>query len=151
MKCPSRLKIVLYINILIILILLVYKTYLFLFEPDFHSINLKSMEAVKEAAKGDSGISFVVIGNIKNSIAVFDKKLVPLINHDKPDMVISLGNAVLDGAEDKYRILYRSLKKLKSPAILCIGDNEIADKGALRFYDHFGPFYFSFGVKNAYF
>ena len=151
MKRPAGLKILLYIDVFIILSLLVYKTYLFLFETDFHSVNLKSIEAVKEAAKGDSGISFVVIGNIKNSIAVFDKKLTPLINHDKPDMVISLGNAVLDGAEDKYRILYKSLKKLKSPAILCIGDNEIADKGALRFYDHFGPFYFSFSVNNSYF
>ncbi|GBD95381.1 MAG TPA: glycosyltransferase [Nitrospirae bacterium] len=151
MKCPPRLKILLYIDICIILSLLTYKSYLFLFETDFHSINLKGIESVKKAAKGGKGLSFVVIGNIKNSIAVFDKKLVPLINHDKPDMLISLGNAVLDGAEDKYRILYRSLKKLKSPAILCIGDNEIADKGALRFYDHFGPFYFSFGVKNSYF
>ena len=151
MKHSARLKIFLYIDIFIILSLLTYKSYLFLFETDFHSINLKSIESVKKAAKGGKGLSFVVIGNIKNSIVVFDKKLVSGINHYKPDMVISLGNAVLDGAEDKYRILYRSLKKLESPAILCIGDNEIADKGALRFYDHFGPFYFSFGVKNSYF
>lgn len=93
----------------------------------------------------------MVLGNIKNSIGIFDKKLVRKINRENPDMVISVGNAVADGAEDKYRILYKSLRKIKNLAILCIGENEVSDVGKLRFYDHFGPFYFSFALDNAYF
>jgi glycosyltransferase involved in cell wall biosynthesis len=151
MKRKFTLYIFFCIDITLLIFVLLYKIYLITFEVDFYEINLKNIESVENEVNRKKSISFVVVGNIKNSIGIFDKQLIDRINLDNPDMVVSVGNAVADGAEDKYRILYRSLGKLRSPVILCIGDNEVSDKGKLRFYNHFGPFYFSFALGNVYF
>ena len=67
------------------------------------------------------------------------------------DFVISTGNAVISGDEDKYRILNKSLNKIKIPTIIGIGDKETSNDGYSKFYDHYGPYYFSYNVNNAYF
>ncbi|MCK5098178.1 MAG: glycosyltransferase, partial [Desulfobacteraceae bacterium] len=64
---------------------------------------------------------------------------------------VSVGNAVYDGAEGKYRLLYRGLSKLDIPYVLAVGHNEAEDFGAGKFYRHFGPYFFSFHLENAYF
>ena len=48
-------------------------------------------------------------------------------------------------------MFHRSVDNLKVPIIVGIGENEISDEGAIRYYRHFGPFYFSFVVGDAYF
>jgi len=67
------------------------------------------------------------------------------------DFMVSLGNAVYDGSEGKYRLLYRGLKKLDIPYVMAAGHNEVEDFGADKFYSHFGPYFFSFHLENAYF
>ncbi|MGV8981433.1 glycosyltransferase [Clostridium sp.] len=151
MRRKKSLKILLFIDIALLLIFIFYKSYLFVFEADFASTNIKNIQRLNYI-KADKGISFAVLGNIKSSIDIFDKKIVEKINNDNDlDFVISTGNAVISGDEDKYRILNKSLNKIKIPTIIGIGDKENSNDGALKFYDHYGPYYFSYNVNDAYF
>ncbi|MTI81116.1 MAG: glycosyltransferase [Firmicutes bacterium] len=151
MKKILSLRNFLYIDILILLVLIFYKSYLFIYESDFQSNNIENIKEIKKMDTTND-FTFVVLGNIENSIDVFNKKMITKINSDKDvDFLISTGDAVLDGAEDKYRILNKSLNKLNIPSVLAIGDNEVSDEGDERFYRHFGPFYFSFALEDSYF
>ncbi|HMB30630.1 MAG TPA: glycosyltransferase [Desulfohalobiaceae bacterium] len=151
MKPLKRFKLLFY-SILILLVLLIsYKAYLYIFETDFYSLNIKNINKIQSKLEDSSEISFAVIGNINNSIGIFDKKIVKRLNQSDIDFLISTGNAVSDGSEDKYRVLHKSLEKLEMPDIMAFGDNERTDFGASNFYKHFGPFYFSFAVDNTYF
>jgi len=151
MRKKKSFKALLFINIVLFSVFISYKVYLLIFETDFVSTNIKNIQSL-DYIKVDDGISFAILGNIKSSIDVFDKKIVEEINTDKNlDFVISTGNAVIDGDEDKYRILNKSLNKIKIPTIIGIGDKEISNDGSSKFYDHYGPYYFSYNVKDAYF
>ncbi|MBU3188067.1 glycosyltransferase [Clostridium bowmanii] len=151
MRRKKSLKILLFIDIALLVIFISYKSYLFVFEADFASTNIKNIQRLKYI-KADQGISFAVLGNIKSSLDIFDKKIVKKINNDNNlNFVISTGNAVIAGDEDKYRILNKSLNKIKIPTIIGIGEKENSNGGATKFYDHYGPYYFSYSVNNAYF
>jgi len=148
----NKLKILLAIDIALLLIIVPYKLYLFAFEKDFNSFNIANIEQAQANVAGGPGFSFAVLGKIENSIDVFNKRTIPDINGDNDiSFVVSTGDAVLDGAEDKYRILEQSFKRLTAPAIAGIGAREITEGGALRYYEHFGPYYFSFAASDSYF
>lgn len=151
MNRRNKLKVILIIDIFILLLLISYKGYLALYESDFDSKNIESINSIISDQNDDS-FSFAVLGNIRNSIDIFERKIIKKINKD-PDIsfVISTGNAVLNGSEDKYRILNRSLEKLNVPIILGVGENEVSRNGDEKFYNHFGPFYFSFEHNGSYF
>ena len=142
-----KLKTILYVEVALLLIFIAAKIYLLLFESNFYSLNAKAISRIKTDKQN---ISFAVLGNIKNSRDVFHT-IVRQLNNSKPDFVISLGNSVLDGGEDKYRVLYKSVKQLSPPIIFVPGPNDVIDNGRLRFYNHFGPFNFTFHTKNAFF
>jgi len=145
------LKIILFLDIILLLIFISYKSYLFIFESDFVSTNINNIQKLDHINMND-GISFVVLGNIKSSIDIFDKKIVKEINADKNlDFAVSTGNAVINGDEDKYRILNKSLNKIKIPTIIGIGDKETLNNGFAKFYHHYGPYYFSYSVNDTYF
>jgi glycosyltransferase involved in cell wall biosynthesis len=151
MEKKKKLKMFLYIDIIVLLLLILYKGYLFIYETDFESENIENIKQIQKNVSGDE-FSFAVVGNIENSIDIFDKKIIDKINNDQElDFIISVGDAVLNGSEDKYRILNESLKKLEIPYIIGIGDNEVLNNGDDRFYKHFGPFFFSFCLKDSYF
>lgn len=151
MKRRKNLKIILAIDIFILLLLISYKGYLALYESDFDSKNIESINAIT-SVQNDRSFSFAVLGNIRNSIDIFERKIIQKINQDSDiSFVISTGNAVLNGSEDKYRILNRSLEKLNVPIILGAGENEVSRNGAEKFYKHFGPLYFSFEHNGSYF
>lgn len=148
----KRIKYILYVNIAILIILIVYKTYLAVYETDFSSLNIKNIKEIQRQAQGDKTLTFAVMGNIKNSIEIFDRKIVEKLNSDSElDFMVATGNSVLDGSEDKYRMLYRSLKKIGMPCVLAVGQREVSDNGHARFYRHFGPYYFSFAKGDSYF
>ena len=151
MRRKKSLKILLFIDIALLLIFIFYKGYLYIFEADFVSTNIKNIQKL-DYIKEDENISFAILGNIKSSIDIFDKKIVKEINADKNlDFVISTGNAVIEGDEDKYRILNKSLNKIKIPTIIGIGDKETLNGGYSKFFYHYGPYCFSYNVNNAYF
>ncbi|RLB68955.1 MAG: hypothetical protein DRH04_06040 [Deltaproteobacteria bacterium] len=135
----------------VIIVFTLMKIYVMIFESSFHDLNITNIEKIEKKLQNKTSFSFAVVGNVENSIDIFDRRLLPLINARKPDFVIFTGNSVMDGAEDKYGALYKTLEKLTSPFILAVGDNEVSDFGAKRFYRHIGPYYFSFAAGNAYF
>ncbi len=151
MRPLKRFKLLFYSILVLLVFLIGYKTYLYLFETDFYSLNVKNINKIQSQLEKASEFSFAVIGNINNSIGIFDKKIVKKLNQSNIDFLISTGNAVSDGSEDKYRVLHRSLKKLEMPSLIAFGENERTDFGASNFYKHFGPFYFSFQVGQTYF
>ena len=151
MRRKRSLKILLFVDIALLLIFISYKGYLSISEVDFVSTNINNIQKLNYI-KSNDGISFAVLGNIKSSIDIFDNKIVKEINADKSlDFVISTGNAVISGDEDKYRMLNKSLNKIKIPTIIGIGDNEVTNNGSSRYYHHYGPYYFSYNVNDAYF
>ncbi|MBK5252264.1 MAG: glycosyltransferase [Peptostreptococcaceae bacterium] len=147
----NLLKTLIYINVLILILISSYKIYLFYHESDFQDCNYENMKMIERIGE-KSLFSFAVVGSVNNSIDIFQNKIIDEINSNN-DIIFafSTGNAVLDGAEDKYRMLNNSLKRLQVPVLIGIGDNEISDGGDRRFYKHFGPYYYSFAYGDNYF
>jgi len=146
----SRSKIYLFILIIIILILISYKIYAPYTIQDFNAVNVRNMDIIKDELKNDD-YSFAVVGNIENSISIFDNKILEKINQNEVDFIISTGNNLRDGDESKYRVFYRTLEKLDIPFLTAIGSREMRDDGNENFYKYFGPFYYSFQFGNSYF
>lgn len=146
----NKSKIYLFIFILIILILISYKIYAPNTIQDFNAVNVKNMDIIKNKLKHDE-YSFAVVGNIENSIAIFDNRILEKINQKNVDFIISTGNNLRDGDESKYRVFYRTLEKLNIPFLTAIGTQEMKDNGNENFYKYFGPFYYSFKIDDSYF
>lgn len=149
----SQKKLVFYLVAILVLMagLIGYRIYLFIYEGDYQALNVENIERIEQKLHGKTSYSFAVVGNIRNSMRIFEQRITPLMQDNGADFMISLGNAVYDGAEGKYRLLYRGLKKLNIPNVMAVGHNEMEDFGAGKFYRHFGPYFFSFQLKNAYF
>ena len=151
MNHKKNLKLYLISILLLITVLISYKIYLVVYETDYQALNTENLYLIEAELNGKTSYSFAVIGNIRNSMRIFEKRIAPLIQDNEADFMISVGNAVYDGAEGRYRLLCRGLGKLGIPYLLTVGHNETEDFGAGRFYRHFGPYFFSFHLENAYF
>ncbi|MGM0421019.1 MAG: glycosyltransferase, partial [Bacillota bacterium] len=146
----SKGKIWLLILITVIIILVSYKIYAPYSIQDFNAVNIKSMEEIRQNVNQEK-YNFAVVGNIENSIAIFDNRILPDLNDEKIDFIISTGNNLVDGDEGKYRVFYRTLGRIQIPFITAVGINEIEDEGHPNFYKYFGPFYYSFAFGRSYF
>lgn len=138
-----------YLTLTLITALLGYKIYLNFFEQDFaanHAVQVKKIETLLEQKQH---YRFAVLGNINNSVGIFERKIIPLLNKGDYDFVISAGNAVSSGGEDKYRALFGTLSHLDIPYLLTFGQQEESRIGGFRFYDHFGPYHFSFATGDT--
>ncbi|BBO85210.1 hypothetical protein DSCO28_57760 [Desulfosarcina ovata subsp. sediminis] len=151
MNRKKRLTLCLILTLVLMAVLVGYRVYLFVREADYQALNAENIERIESRLHGRTGYRFAVVGNIRNSMRIFERRIAPLMKANGADFMISLGNAVYDGAEGKYRLLYRGLKKLDIPYVLSVGHNEVEDFGAEKFYRHFGPYFFSFHLENAYF
>jgi len=145
----KRLKIIFYLNLAILGLLIFYKIYLNFFEQDFESVHPVQVERIQSLLDGEEQFRFAVVGNINNSIGIFERKIIPMLNRANVDFVVSAGNAVSAGGEDKYRALERTLSRLEMPYVLTFGRNEAGNFGAFRYYKHFGPYFFSFAAGNS--
>ncbi len=139
------------INLVLIVVFALLKIYVAVYETGFHDLNIRNIQVVREKIAARKSFSFAVVGNVKNSIDIFDRRLMPRIKAGSYDFVIFAGNSVMDGAHDKFGAFYRTLKKLEIPGILAVGDSEMEDFGAKKFYHYFGPYFFSFAVADSYF
>jgi glycosyltransferase involved in cell wall biosynthesis len=151
MNQKKKLKLLLVCILLFITALIGYRINLFIHESDYESLNADHIGQIEARLADKDSFKFAVVGNIRNSMGIFRERILPFIRDNDVDFIISAGNAVYDGAEDRYRLLYRGLQKLDIPYVLAVGHNEIEDFGASKFYRHFGPYFFSFHLKNAYF
>ena len=147
----NKAKVILASSILILIIIISYRVYAPRSIENFNAVNLKNIEKVKKRLKGQESFSFVVLGNIKNSITIFDKKILSKIRKEEVDFIISTGNNVVDSGEGKYRVLYKTLSNLQVPFITAVGENEVKEEGYKNYYKYFGPFYFSFQISDSYF
>lgn len=145
----KRLKIVFYLNLAVVGLLIFYKIYLNFFERDFASVHPVQVERIQSRLEGKQQMRFAVVGNINNSVGIFERKIIPMLNSADIDFVVSAGNAVSTGGEDKYRALEGTLNRLDVPYVLAFGANEAENFGAFRFYEHFGPYFFSFDAGNS--
>ncbi len=144
-------KIILKIFLLVIFVFSGLKIYVFYSETNFQDLNIIGIKEIKKGLDNESKFSFAVIGNVENSIDVFDKKIIPQINKSDVDFVVFAGDFLMDGGTDKYGAFYKTLKKINIPVITAVGDNEVSDYGVKKYNKYFGPFYYSFGVADSYF
>ena len=147
----NKAKVILVSSILILMIIISYRIYAPRSIQNFNAVNLRNIEEVKEKLTAKDSFSFIVLGNIKNSITIFDNKILSKMKTEEIDFIISTGNNVVDSGEGKYRVLYKTLSNLKVPFITAVGENEVKEEGYKNYYKYFGPFYFSFQIDNAYF
>ncbi|MFO7818953.1 MAG: glycosyltransferase [Halanaerobacter sp.] len=145
----NKAKVILVSSILILSIIISYRIYAPRSIENFNAVNLKNIEKVKKRLQGRDSFSFVVLGNIKNSITIFDKKILSEIDSEEIDFIISTGNNVVDSGEGKYRVLYKTLSNLEVPFITAVGENEVKEEGYKNYYKYFGPFYFSFQIDDS--
>lgn len=149
MKKNKLLKGLFYLNIAVIVGLISYKVYLNVVTYEFKAEHTDQLAAISARLEGQSQYSFAVVGNINNSVGIFERRIIPMLNDADIDFVVSAGNAVSSGGEDKYRALRGTLSHLKPPYILTFGENEYAEFGSFRFYDHYGPHFFSFTADDT--
>ena len=93
--------------IIIIILIFSYKIYAPFSIQNFKALNMKNMTNIKKTEKQaeDNKYKFAVVGNIKNSIRIFDKKILVDLKKRDIDFIISSGNNVSDSGEGKYRVL----------------------------------------------
>ncbi|RUO76136.1 glycosyltransferase [Idiomarina seosinensis] len=143
------LKFLFYFNVAIVAGLVSYKLYLNVVTPEFSSVHSEQLASINAKVEGQSDYSFAVLGNINNSVGIFERRIIPQLNDSNIDFVISAGNAVSGGGEDKYRALNGTLSHLNKPYLLTFGENEYDEFGSFRFYDHYGPHFFSFNAGDS--
>ena len=143
MKQPTPLKLLFYVNLAIVILLVGYKGYLNLYQPDFQALHAEQVDQIETRLANKNGFSFAVVGNINNSIGVFEEQMIPALNQAGLDFMVSAGNAVSGGGEDKYRAIQGTLSHLAIPYLLTFGENEEENFGAFRFYEHFGPHFYN--------
>ncbi|MBT2772166.1 glycosyltransferase [Halomonas sp. ISL-60] len=145
------LRLFFYLNLALVVGLIAHQVWLYVAEPKFESVHTLEVANIREVLTGRSDYRFAVVGNINNSVSVFQEEIVPLINQGGIDFLISAGNAVNGGQQESYQAIYRSLEKLNVPYLLTYGDNEDSDFGSYLFYEYFGPHFYSFVAGNSHF
>lgn len=147
----TKLKIVYYLNAALIILLVGYQIYLNLSDTKYASLHLSQIADIQARLEGKNAFQFIVAGNINNSTSIFQKQFIPELNQSEAAFLISAGNAVSDGAEENYRSLIKMLAGLQMPWLLTYGENEDSDFGDFRFFEHFGPPFFSFNAADSHF
>lgn len=145
----NPLKLLFYLCLLIVVLLVGYKAYLNFFMKDFAGVHTEQVEQIHHRISATEPFSFAVVGNINNSVGIFEERIIPELNASGMDFLVSAGNAVSGGGEDKYRALYGSLSHLDIPYLLTFGAHEYDNFGSFRFYDHFGPHFYSIQAGNS--
>lgn len=143
------LKLLFYVNVIIVVAMVGYKLYLNFVSTDYSAVHSDQLAAITAKIDGKEHYSFAVVGNINNSVGIFERRIIPELNHSNIDFVISAGNAVSSGGEDKYRALKGTLSHLQKPYLLTFGENEYEEFGSFRFYEHYGPHFYSFSAGNS--
>ncbi|GGE55460.1 hypothetical protein GCM10011533_04880 [Streptosporangium jomthongense] len=145
----NPLKLLFYLSLLIVILLIGYKAYLNFFMKDFAGVHTEQVERIHRNISATDHFSFAVVGNINNSVGIFEDRIIPELNASGMKFLVSAGNAVSGGGEDKYRAIYGTLSNLDIPYLLTFGDHEYEDFGSFRFYDHFGPHFYSIQAGSS--
>lgn len=147
----KSLRLFYYATVVLVAALISHQIYLNLFEPQFESVHTDQVQLVRETLHDRDRFSFAVVGNVKNSARVFPEQIVPRLNAGDYAFVVSAGNAVSAGNEENYRAIYEAFERLDMPYLLTFGQRESEDFGDFRFYQYFGPHFYSFVAGNSHF
>lgn len=147
----NRLRTFYYANLLLIAALITHQGYLHLSEAEFSDLHTEQVEAIRADLAEKTDYKFAVVGNIKNSLQVFQDEMIPQLHSDDVAFLVSAGNAVSSGDEENYRAIYDVFEHLQMPYLLTFGEQEGSNFGDFRFYDYFGPHFFSFVAGNSHF
>lgn len=145
------LRLFFYLNLALVVGLITHQIWLYVAEPEFESVHTLQVADIREVLSERTDYRFAVVGNINNSVSVFQDEIVPLINQGGIDFLISAGNAVNGGRQESYQAIYHSLEQLNVPYLLTYGDNEDSDFGSYLFYEYFGPHFYSFVAGDSHF
>nr|WP_290700324.1 glycosyltransferase [Halomonas sp. UBA3074] len=145
------LRLFFFLNLTLVGVLIAHQIWLYVAEPEFESVHTLQVADIRDALSERTDYRFAVVGNINNSVSVFQDEIVPLINQGGIDFLISAGNAVNGGRQESYQAIYHSLEQLNVPYLLTYGDNEDSDFGSYLFYEYFGPHFYSFVAGDSHF
>jgi len=150
---PTKIKkrIIIIFFLALYLVFLILKIIVILNNSEFVDFNARNASRIENIISLKQNYSFIAVGDIRNSLGIFKKKLLPLINASDADFVVFLGDTVLDGANDKYAAFYRNLGKLIKPAVFTLGDTEMSDGGITNYFKHIGaPLFFFIAGKSEF-
>lgn len=142
------LSLIFYVNLAVVIAILGYRTYIVLTFPDAGALLVRQIERIEAATQSEDSISFAVVGEANNSINVFERQIVPRVNASEADFLVSAGNIVSGGGEDKYRAILGALSHLDKPYLLTFGQNEYEEFGSGRFYQRFGPHFYTVSLGD---
>lgn len=140
-----------YACITTVVLLVGYQIYLNATGPRYMSLHTAQVAAIESELASTGAFEFAVVGNVNNSVNIFQNQIIPLINNSGARFTISAGNAVSIGAAENYRSVYEIFSNLAHPWLLTYGSNENSDLGQFTFYDGFGPYFYSFNAANTHF
>ncbi|WP_343504792.1 glycosyltransferase [Alloyangia pacifica] len=142
---------VFYANLAVILAIASYRLYLLVSAPDASALLVAQIDRIENAVEAKPGapLDFAVIGEGNNSIGVLEQQIIPSINASGAQFLVSAGNIVSGGGEDKYRALLGTLSHLEVPYLLTFGENEHEEFGSTRFYQRFGPHFYSLSLPQV--
>ncbi|MBS3804113.1 MAG: glycosyltransferase [Oleiphilaceae bacterium] len=149
MTVRNPLKLLFYLNLLIVIALVGYKLYLNVIETDFRAVHDQQITQLQQKLADRDSFSFAVVGNINNSVGIFEQEIIPQLNSSDVDFLVSAGNAVSGGGEANYRAIHGALNRLNVPYLLTFGQQEQENFGSFRFYEHFGPYFFNTRINNS--
>jgi len=139
------------LNLALVAGLIIHQVWLYVAEPEFESLHTREVAEIRDQLAGRDAYRFAVVGNINNSVNVFQDEIIPLLNQGNIDFMVSAGNAVSGGQQESYQAITHSLELLNMPYLLTYGDNEDSDFGSYLFYDYFGPHFYAFVAGNSHF
>lgn len=111
--------------------------------------NQEQIEKIN-SAESTNNFCFAVMADNKNGLGTFDK-ILDDINDKRPLFAINVGDLVLDGEKEKYRLFYKTIQKSQVPFLVAIGNHETMEGGRSNYFDIFGNFYYSFSNNNTLF
>lgn len=145
------LRLLFVLNLALVAGLITHQIWLYVAKPEFEALHTREVADIREQLAGRNPYRFAVVGNINNSVNVFQDEIIPRLNQSDIDFMVSAGNAVSGGQQESYKAISQSLEQLSVPYVLTYGAHEDSDFGSYLFYEYFGPHFYSFVAGNSHF
>ncbi|WP_372372878.1 glycosyltransferase [Vreelandella venusta] len=145
------LRLLFVLNLALVAGLITHQIWLYVAKPEFEALHTREVADIREQLAERNSYRFAVVGNINNSVNVFQDEIIPRLNQSDIDFMVSAGNAVSGGQQESYKAIYQSLEQLSVPYVLTYGAHEDSDFGSYLFYEYFGPHFYSFVAGNSHF
>lgn len=79
MNRKRKYKILLIFILLLWIVFAGYRGYLYFFEKDYSGMNAINQDRIQTLLSGKDEFSFAVVGNVRNSMKIFDRRIAPLL------------------------------------------------------------------------